>query len=238
MEFQFYLTMETVEKVRTMCRPVFDNADVKKPTDRELALENNMFSFYNMIQGNRPGVFQNVHLDSVKKAADGFQDGKRHYYLSCASHKTEYLYLAYLYIQDIFWDNLLTYVKYQRSRPSAHEYKNILILNSLGRYVLNLSSELAQFLSVVEPRLKGSTNTTFRKLLTTLSLTHCSKDQQSVIHAMFANSAANAEQHYFNGRDQALPHRAGIPILSAFLEKYSEGRPRLMNYFSGAPRVR
>ena len=58
-EFQFYLTMETFDdKVRNMCRPVFDNAWVKKPTDRELALVNNMFAFYNMIQGNRPGVYR------------------------------------------------------------------------------------------------------------------------------------------------------------------------------------
>ena len=59
--------METFEKVRTMYRPVFDNSGMKKLSDRELSLVNNMFSFYNMIQENRPGLFQNVRLDRVKK---------------------------------------------------------------------------------------------------------------------------------------------------------------------------
>ena len=192
-EDQYYLTMETFEKVRTMCRPVFDNARVKKPTDRELALVNNMFAFYNMIQGNRSIVFQNVCLDRIKKATDRgsvHRDGKRYYYLSCAAQdETGSWYVACMYIQDIIWDDLLTYVKHLRPRPSAPEYENILFLNSLGRSVLNPSDDLARFLPVVEPRLKGSTNT--RKLLTALS----------------------------HGGDQALPHKAGFPILSALLEK-------------------
>ena len=107
-----------------------------------------------MIQGIRPGVFQNVRLDRVKKAADRgsvHRDEKRYYYLSCATHKTGSLYVAYLYIQDIVWDDLLTYVKHLRPRPSAPEYENILFLNSLGRSVLNPSGDLARILSVVEP---------------------------------------------------------------------------------------
>ena len=59
---------------------------------------------------------------------------------------------------------------------------------------------------MVESRLQGTTNTSFRKLLTTLPMTHCSRDQVS-----------------------------GIQILSALLEKCSEGRPKVTNYFSGAP---
>ena len=124
--------METFEKVRNMCRPVFDNARVKKITNRELSLVNNMFAFHNMLQWNRPGVFQNVRLDRVKKASDRgsvHRDGKRYYYLSCAAPKTGF----YLYIQD----DLLTYVIHLGPKPSAPEYENILFLNSLGNSVLN-----------------------------------------------------------------------------------------------------
>lgn len=102
--------------------------------------------------------------------------------------------------------------------------------NMLDKAVLNPFGDLACFLPVVVPRLKGVTNTTFKKLLTMLSLTHYSREQQGVIQAMLptrqpwlsAITSQGATRHCRKGRASRFclilknALRAGQSCLLAF----------------------
>jgi hypothetical protein len=58
----------------------------------------------------------------------------------------------------------------------------------------------------------------------------------SILHGMLAHSAATAKRHCLKGNDQALPHKAGIPLIASLLDKFSGGQ-RVSDVFSMSPEL-
>jgi hypothetical protein len=193
-----------------------------------------MFNFYNLLIGNRPSVFVNMEL---KRFTDGnahaqvSPDGSKYYFLATSAHKTATNFVAYIYMNEHLWNLLCIYIKHIRPKPVNSNYEKYLFLNSSGKCIYNATHDLTSWLPSVDPELVGFTNTDFRKLVTTLGRAHLPESDNQTLHCMLSHSAATADRHYLQGNDQALPHKAGLPLLGRIYSACSADRQ--YQYFNG-----